>query len=90
MTKKHASANQAKKRDRQNIKKRIINSAHKSRVHTAKRTLKEMIEKKIEATPEMIQNQLSTVFSLMDKGVKKGVFKRNKADRTKSRLSAKV
>lgn len=85
-----ANCKSAKKRARQSIKKRIINSSHKSKVHTAKRTLKEMIEKKIEATPEKIQDQLSTIFSLMDKGVKKGVFKRNKADRTKSRLSAKT
>ena len=34
--------------------------------------------------------ELALVYSLMDKGVKKGVFKLNKARRVKSRLSSKV
>lgn len=33
--------------------------------------------------------ELATVYSLMDQGVKKGVFKLNKASRVKSRLSNK-
>ncbi len=88
MTEKKALSNQAKKRDRQNIKKALMNSAHKARVHTAKRKLKEAIEKK--EPIDSLNTKLSLVFSLMDKGVKTGVFKRNKADRTKSRLSAKA
>jgi small subunit ribosomal protein S20 len=79
---------QAKKRQRQIVKRTKINAAHKSKVHTAKRKLADLIEKK--ESKETLQNQLNEIFSLMDKGAKNGIFKKNKAARTKSRLSARV
>ena len=39
---------------------------------------------------ELAKDKLSQVFSLMDKGVKTGVFTKNKANRTKSRLAKHV
>lgn len=79
---------QAKKRDLQSAKRAVINSAHKSRVNTAKRKLADSIAKK--EPVETLRKLLSTVESLMDQGVKRGIFKLNKASRTKSRLSAKI
>jgi small subunit ribosomal protein S20 len=78
---------QALKRNRLSLKRALINSALKSRVHTAKRRLADAVAKKADA--ETIKPLLSTVFSLMDKAAKKGVFKKNKANRTKSRLAAR-
>ena len=79
---------QAQKRGLQANKRALINSAHKSKVHTAKRKLAEAIAKKV--GEDALKPLLSAVFSLMDKGVKKGIFKKNKADRTKSRLCARA
>lgn len=74
----------ALKRDMQNEKRHERNKAFKSQVKTAIRSLKETEGSKNE---ELLKEKLSTVYSLMDKGVKRGVFKPNKASRTKSRLS---
>ena len=86
--KRPAKRSTAAKRDLQSAKRAIVNSAHKARVHTAKRKLKEALDKK--ESKESLQPKLNLVFSLMDKAVKKGVIKKNKANRTKSRLAAKI
>jgi small subunit ribosomal protein S20 len=83
-----AKLTSARKRHIQSEKNRLRNRGHRSQVRTALRTLDEAIEKKEEA--QAIQAKLSALYSLMDKGVKKGVYKPNKAARTKSRLSARV
>lgn len=75
----------ALKRDMQNEKRRLRNKAFKSQVRRAVRSLNEAASQvKDEAE---LSEKLNKVYSLMDKGVKKGVFKRNKASRTKSRVS---
>lgn len=76
----------ALKRDIQNEKRRLRNKAFKSQVRTAIRQFEEILSK---GEPEAVKEKLNTVYSLMDKGVKKGVFKINKASRTKSRLTAR-
>ena len=75
----------ALKRDIQDEKKRIHNKQFKSSVKTALRVLETAIKNK-----EQAQEKLSSVFSLMDKGVKTGVFKPNKANRTKAKLAKAV
>lgn len=75
----------ALKRDGQSEKKRLHHKKFKSSVKTAIRMLETSIKNK-----ENAQEKLNAVFSLMDKGVKTGVFKSNKADRTKSRWATKV
>lgn len=75
------------KRDLQNEKKRLRNRAFKSSVRTAVRNFEDALPKGDAAE---IKKSLSEVFSLMDKGVKKGIFKLNKASRTKSRLTARA
>jgi len=85
-TKKRVKTPTAQKRDLQNEKKRVANRNFKSQVRTAIRTFQDAVAKKDET---QIKTLLNTVYGLMDKGVKKGVFKLNKASRTKSRLAAK-
>lgn len=77
----------AAKRDLQNAKRRENNRIYKSRVRTAIRSLLESLPKGDEA---VTTGALSEVYSLLDKCVKTGVFKINKASRTKSRLAARV
>ncbi len=76
---------QAKKRDIQNEKRRLQNRAFRSKANTAIRALNEAISSK--ANP---QERLSAIYSVMDKGVKTGIFKQNKANRVKARLAKKV
>ncbi len=75
------------KRDIQNEKNRLRNKAFKSSVRTAMRQFESSLPKNNTAE---IQDNLNTLYSLMDKGVKRGVYKINKASRTKMRLAARV
>lgn len=77
----------AKKRDIQAAKRQVENKAFKSRIRTAMRKFDESIVGKDKTAA---QTSLHECYSLMDKGVKRGIYKQNKADRTKSRLTAKV
>lgn len=78
----------ALKRDIRNDKRRVINKNFKSRVRTAQRRFDDAVKQRKESP--VVQELLSQVFSLMDKGVKRGIFKRNKADRTKARFTARA
>lgn len=71
----------AKKRDIQNVKRQLRNKAFKSSVKTATKSFLQDASNK---------DALSTVFALLDKGVKKGIFHINKAAREKSKLAKKV
>ena len=75
----------ALKRDGQSEKRRLHQKQFRSSVKTAVRLLEVSIKNK-----ENPQEKLNAVFSLMDKGVKTGIFKPNKADRTKSKWATKV
>ena len=75
------------KRDMQNEKKRIERKGFRSRVLTAMRSFEEALSKGDATT---IQSSLKLIHSLVDKGVKTGVFKLNKASRMKSRLSTRA
>jgi small subunit ribosomal protein S20 len=92
MAKEQAKAKKAKvkaptalKRDLQSEKNRLRNKAFRSRVSSA---IKLCIDKT--CAQDKLPENLSAVYSLMDKGVKKGVFKKNKANRLKSRLTKRV
>lgn len=74
----------ALKRDLQSEKRKLANRSFRATVQTAIRGFKDSLSKK---DPSAAKAQLQTVYSLMDKGVKTGVFKINKASRTKSRLT---
>jgi small subunit ribosomal protein S20 len=73
----------AKKRDLQNERRRIQNKAFRSQVSTA-------VKQAISADTTSVSGKLNAVYSLMDKGVKKGVFKKNKANRFKSRITKRL
>lgn len=77
----------ALKRDLQNEKQRLRNRSYRASVLTSVRNLENAIVQKEGAEP--IKAKLNDLYSLMDKGVKKGVFKPQKAARTKSRLAAR-
>ncbi|MEX1012608.1 MAG: 30S ribosomal protein S20 [Waddliaceae bacterium] len=75
----------AKKRDIQNEKRRLQNKMFKSKVRTAVRNFEQAVRKN-----ENVNESLALVYSMMDKGVKRGIFKQNKCSRVKSRLVAKA
>jgi small subunit ribosomal protein S20 len=75
----------AKKRMLQNEKKRQLNCSFKSKVKTAIRSFRENLQKN---SKEESQDTLNLIYSLMDKGQKKEIYKKNKAQRIKSRLSS--
>lgn len=76
----------ALKRDLQNSKRRTRNRLYKSQVRTTLRNLQETLEKK---DTQLSQASLNEAYSILDKCVKAGVFKLNKASRTKARLAAR-
>ena len=77
----------ALKRDLQAEKRRLRNRSFRSSVSTAIKALETALTKKEE--PAKIQSQLREIQSIVDKGVKKGIYKLNKGSRTKSRLVAR-
>ncbi len=77
----------ALKRDLQNEKKRIRNRSFKANVRTVIRGFEESLKlSDAEATKE----HLNKVYSILDKGAKRGVFSTNKANRSKARLTAQA
>lgn len=78
----------AEKRMIQNEKRRAQNQVFKSRVRTAIRVYEQSASEK--ENQESLTEKLSAVYKLMDKGVKKGVFKPNKAARFKSKYAARL
>lgn len=75
------------KRDIQSRKRNQANRQFKARVKTAIRCLDQGLEAKDTAgTPA----HLNEVYSLLDKGVKKGIVPANTARRTKSRLANRL
>lgn len=75
------------KRDLQSEKRRLRNKAFKSSVRTAVRQFDEVL---VKGDASLIKQHLDAVYSIMDKGVKRGVYKLNKASRTKARLAARA
>jgi len=83
--KKKAKRPTAEKRIIQSDKKRMRNRIFKSRIKSAMKILKTAIEAKDQG---QVTEGLNSVYSLMDKGVKLGIYKRNKAARTKKQYAA--
>lgn len=77
----------ALKRDLQSEKRRLQNRAFKSRIKTAIRSFEEVVAQKNE---QEAKAQLDSVYSLIDKAVKTGIYKLNKASRLKSKFSSQV
>jgi small subunit ribosomal protein S20 len=77
----------ALKNDLQNEKRRLRNRSYRASVLTSIRSLEGFLAQK--EAPEVIKTKLNEIYSLMDKGVKHGVYKPQKAARTKARLTAR-
>ncbi|MCB1136035.1 MAG: 30S ribosomal protein S20 [Chlamydiia bacterium] len=77
----------AEKRLIQAEKRREINKAFKTRMRTAARKFKAAITG---GDTSIISAALSEAYSLLDKGVKRGLIKLNKASRDKARMAAKA
>ncbi len=77
----------ALKRDLQNEKRRLRNRSYRASVLTSIRSLESSLNEK--EAPEAIKTKLNAIYSIMDKGVKRGVYTPQKAARTKSRLTAR-
>ena len=79
-----ANTAQAKKRARQNEKRRQSNASNRSNMRTyLKRTTKAASEKKA----EVAQTEYQAMTAIVDKLVTKGLIHKNKAARLKSRLN---
>lgn len=77
----------AEKRDIRNAKRRDENRMFKSQVRTSLRSFGDTLGK---GDRTLASEALNKVYSLMDKGVKKGIYKLNKANRTKARLAIQL
>lgn len=77
----------AEKRNIRNEKRRVINKSFKSRVRTAMRDFEEAVKS---GDHSAIQARLSTFYSMMDKGVNRGIYKLNTASRTKLRAAKRA
>ncbi len=77
----------AEKRMIQNEKRRKQNKILKSRIRTSVRRFEESLKT---GEQDKVQQYLNLVYSIVDKAVKQGIFKLNKASRIKSRLTAKA
>ena len=78
----------ALKRDIQNLRKYQSNKQLKSRIRTSYRTLETSVKNK--EVQKSIQTNLSSVYSLLDRAVKKGFYHKNKCARAKSRIGKKI
>ena len=82
-----ANTKSAQKRIRQAEKRRARNRYHRSRMRTAVKTLRAMVD---EGNAEGAKAALDSTLGLIDATAQKGVIHRNAAARTKSRLTLAV
>tara|TARA_B110000014_G_scaffold220129_1_gene176026 strand:+ start:1956 stop:2201 length:246 start_codon:yes stop_codon:yes gene_type:complete len=80
-----ANNNSQKKRNRQNIKRNILNKSIKSELKTAMGEAEKAINSSSENKDEIIKETLRK----LDKAHSKGVIKSNYRDRKKSKLTSK-
>jgi small subunit ribosomal protein S20 len=74
----------AQKRDLQGLKNKMRNRSFKASIATSIRSFKDSVSKN---EKETVMSKLNEVYSMLDKGVKKGIFKQNKVSRVKSQMS---
>ncbi|MSU26947.1 MAG: 30S ribosomal protein S20 [Pedosphaera sp.] len=73
----------AGRRMRNSARKQVRNTVVRTQVKTAVKKFRAAVESSLDTSPEVLRVAIST----LDKAVKKGVIKRNTADRKKSRLT---
>jgi small subunit ribosomal protein S20 len=77
----------AKKRVRQNLKRRAINRWRKRNVRDA---VKQYLETLLHGTVEQAETQLKSLYKLLDQIAASGTIHKNAAARYKSRLTARL
>jgi small subunit ribosomal protein S20 len=77
----------AKKAHRASLTKRVFNVRRKAILHDAVKTFRTTVTK---GTAQEAEAVLPTVFKAIDKAAKRGIIKKNTADRKKSRLVASM
>ena len=77
----------ALKRDIRNGKHRLINKSFKSNARSVMRSFEEVVQTQ---DKERMQVALKDVYSMADKGVKRDIYKPNKAARIKARAHQKL
>jgi small subunit ribosomal protein S20 len=77
----------AAKRDRQNERRRSVNTANRSKLRTQMKKLRAAIAA---LDAQAAQTLLPATVALLDKSIQQGVLHRNAAARHKSRLTLKV
>lgn len=82
-----ANLKQAKKRARQAEKHRQRNAAVRSEMRTY---IKNVVKAVTANNLELATGEFRKATSMLDKLARKGIIKKNKADRSKSRLSKKI
>lgn len=82
-----ANLYQSKKRIRQNEKRRIIN---KNRMSSVRTCIKKFLKLILERNKSAALFEYSNLISKIDRGVSKGLFHKNKADRYKRRFNFKL
>jgi small subunit ribosomal protein S20 len=89
-----ANNKSALKRIRINKRNRLQNKFYKSSIRTLIRTFLKSLEEyknsKNQSDKVKIQLLLNSLYSLLDKAVKKKIFHKNKAARKKSQLASKL
>jgi len=82
-----AHSSSAKKRIRQNIKRRALNRWRKDRYRSA---IKEYHETVLHGTVEQAEQQLVSLYKMLDQVAAAGTLHKNTASRYKSRLTARL
>ncbi|MFP4145621.1 MAG: 30S ribosomal protein S20 [Phycisphaeraceae bacterium] len=77
----------AKKRIRQNTKRRALNRWRKTQFRSAIREYRETL---LHGTVEQAQSQLDNIYKILDKVAARGAIHKNTAARTKSRLASRL
>ena len=77
----------AKKRIRQNVKRRALNRWRKGKVRSAVREYRETI---LHGTVEQAETQLKGIYKLLDQVASTSTMHKNTASRYKSRLTTKL
>ena len=77
----------AQKRQLQNDKCRVQNKAFRSRLRTSVKAFLDCLKTSDKQKQVACFSEIS---SLVDKGVNKGIYKKNKASRVKARLTARL
>ena len=82
-----ANIKSAKKRARQNVTRRVRNVELRSRFRTA---MKKVLKASAGSDKEAAQSLFRAAVPQIDKMVSKGIIKKNRAARFKSRLNARI